>query len=202
MRTRLVNKLREKKMDYAMRITSFFTALFARFYGVQLGRGCMFYGRASLNLFNGSSIIIGDNCQFRSGAITNLFGLNHRCLVSTFRKDAWVKIGSGCGFSGTTIGAATSIEIGKDVMVGANSVISDFDWHSLDPYHRNDGEILSRPISIGDRVWIGANSIILKGTIIGENTVVGAGSVVTGKLPPNMICAGNPCKPIKPIPGF
>lgn len=197
--TSIINKLRIKKQDYSVKYYSGITYLFARIYGIQLGKNALFFKFSTFFMQEQSAIIIGDNCQFRSGVVTNLFGLNHRCVLSTHRAGAKIKIGNGSGLSGATIGCATSVELGEQVMVGANSVITDFDWHSLDPYHRNDGEILSRPVYIGDRVWIGANCLVLKGVSIGENTIVGAGSVVSSSLPANMICAGNPCKPIKPL---
>ncbi|WP_290793247.1 acyltransferase [Flavihumibacter sp. UBA7668] len=200
--TSIINKLRVKKQDYSVKYYSGVTYLFARIYGIQLGKNALFFKFSTFFMHEQSAIIIGDNCQFRSGVVTNLFGLNHRCVLSTHRTGAQIKIGNGSGLSGTTIGCATSVELGEQVMVGANSVITDFDWHSLDPYHRNDGEIVSRPVYIGDRVWIGANCLVLKGVTIGENTVVGAGSVVSSSLPANMICAGNPCKPIKPLKIF
>ncbi len=197
--TSIINKIRIKKQDYAVKYYSGLTYLFAKIYGIELGKSALFFRFSTFFMHEKSRIVIGDNCQFRSGATSNLIGINHRCILSTHRAGAVLKIGNGSGLSGTTIGCATSIELGEQVMVGANSVITDFDWHSLDPYHRNDGEILSRPIYIGDRVWIGANCIVLKGVTIGENTIVGAGSVVSSSLPANMICAGNPCKPIKPL---
>lgn len=197
--TAFINKLRIKKQDYSVKYYSALTYLFARIYGIKMGRNNLFFKFSTFYMEDGSRIEIGDNCQFRSGAVSNLFGLNHRCVLSTHRKGAHIKIGDGSGLSGVSIGCASSIELGKDVMVGANSVITDFDWHSMDPYHRNDGHIASRPVHIGDRVWIGANCLILKGVTIGENTVVGAGSVVSSSLPANMICAGNPCKPLKPL---
>lgn len=199
MLTRIFNKIKSKRLDISVKFVSWYTNLYARAYGVKIGRNCLFFKSASFQLFNGSSIIIGDNCQFRSGALTNLFGINHPCILSTHNSGAVINIGSGSGFSGTTIGCAENIEIGKDVLVGANSVITDFDWHSMDPMNRNDGPKTARKVVIGDRVWIGANCLVLKGVIIGENTVVGAGSIVTTDLPANMICAGNPCKPIRAL---
>ena len=58
-------------------------------------------------------------------------------------------------------------------------------------------DVKKRPISIGEGCFIGANCIILKGTVIGNNCVVGAGSVVCGVFPDNVIIAGNPAKIIK-----
>ena len=62
------------------------------------------------------------------------------------------------------------------------------------PYHTS-----SKPIKIGDNVWIGGNSIILPGVIIGDNVTIGAGSVVTKNIPDNTLAYGNPCKVIKTI---
>ena len=56
-----------------------------------------------------------------------------------------------------------------------------------------------KPILISNNVFIGGHSIILKGTVIGENSIIGAGSVVSGKVPPNEVWAGNPAKYIKGI---
>lgn len=199
MLTRIFNKIKSKRLDISVKVVSWYTRIYARTYGIKIGKNCLFFKSPSFQLFNDSTITIGENCQFRSGALTNLFGINHPCIISTLSSGAIIKIGSGSGFSGTTIGAAEHIEIGMNVMVGANSVITDFDWHSMDPWNRNDGPKISRKVIIGDRVWIGANCLVLKGVTIGENTVVGAGSIVTTSLPANMICAGNPCKPIKAL---
>jgi acetyltransferase-like isoleucine patch superfamily enzyme len=54
-------------------------------------------------------------------------------------------------------------------------------------------------VTIGRRVFIGTNSIILKGVTIGHNTVIGAGSVVTTDIPENVVAAGNPCRPIRTL---
>ena len=58
-----------------------------------------------------------------------------------------------------------------------------------------------KPIVIGENVFIGCNCLILKGTEIGDNTTIGAGSVVTGKIPANCIAAGNPARVIKVLDG-
>ena len=54
-----------------------------------------------------------------------------------------------------------------------------------------------RAVHIGDNVWLGINVTVLKGVTIGENTVIGAGSIVTKDIPANVVAAGNPCKVIK-----
>lgn len=141
-----------------------------------------------------SKIIIGKNCRFNSRTTSNLIGINHKCMICTLSKDAVLLIGNNCGFSGTTIGCFELIQIGNNVRFGANSMITDSDWHNDDP--RSGG---TKPVIIEDNVWIGYGSIILKGVKIGKNSVIGAGSVVTKNIPPNVIAAGNPCITIKTI---
>jgi acetyltransferase-like isoleucine patch superfamily enzyme len=103
-------------------------------------------------------------------------------------------IGEGCGFSGTVIGAFSKIELGQNVRCGANTLITDSDWHPQDP---RVGP--AKPIYIGDNVWLGYGAIVMKGVYIGENSVIGAGSIVTRNIPANVIAAGNPCKVIKQL---
>jgi maltose O-acetyltransferase len=69
--------------------------------------------------------------------------------------------------------------------------------HPTDAEHRKTGEEFSREIRIGKNVWVGGNAIILPGVTIGDNTTIGAGSVVTKDIPANCVAVGNPCKVIK-----
>jgi len=109
-------------------------------------------------------------------------------------REAQIQTGSDCGFSGTVLAAFKRISLGENVICGANTLITDSDWHPEDP---RSG--VPAPIVIGDNVWLGVNATVLKGVNIGDNSVIGAGSVVTRDIPPNVIAAGNPCKVIKPL---
>ena len=174
-----------------------YNLLNAKARGVIIGKNLKTIGRIHFFRSPGSKIEIGDNCEFRSTEVSNLIGINRRCIISANSSQANIKIGSNCAFSGVTIGARHSIEIGQNCMVGANVIITDNDWHALAPNERRSGEPRSKPTVIGTNVFIGVDSIILKGTVIGENSVIGAGSVVSGIIPPNVIAAGNPCIVIK-----
>ena len=88
------------------------------------------------------------------------------------------------------------IEIGDGTMFGFNVSIATLN-HDLSPEKRCDAT--PKPVKIGKKVWIGANCTILPGVTIGDNSVIGAGSVVTKDIPKNVIAAGNPAKVIKPI---
>lgn len=106
---------------------------------------------------------------------------------------ASIIIGDNCGFSAVSIIAAKEVVIGNHVMVGANTSIADWDDHT---------ERLGtqpKPIRIGDNVFVGMNSLIMKGVTIGENSIIGAGSIVTKDIPANVVAAGSPCKVIRII---
>ena len=90
------------------------------------------------------------------------------------------------------------------MLIGAGCKIYDTDFHPKEPVFRygEDADIsktTTKPILIEDGVFIGGHSIILKGTHIGKNSIIGAGSVVTGEIPPNQIWAGNPARFIRKI---
>jgi len=90
------------------------------------------------------------------------------------------------------------IEIGNNVKLGPHVQIYTA-YHPTNPILRNSGKELAAPISIGNNVWIGGNTVICPGVTIGDNTTIGAGSVVVKNIPANSIAVGNPCKVIKSV---
>jgi acetyltransferase-like isoleucine patch superfamily enzyme len=124
-------------------------------------------------------IKIGAACEFLSSPASNLIGIDRPCMVSTLAEGAVIEIGSNCGFSGTVIGCAAKIVLGDNVKCGANTLITDNDWH---PEDLRSGS--PAPVTIGSNVWLGCNVSVLKGVTIGENSIVGAGSVVTRDISP------------------
>ena len=87
----------------------------------------------------------------------------------------------------------TPIVIGDNVMFGPNVQLYAA-THPLSPQERLKGEEYGKPISVGDNVWIGGNSVIMPGVSVGKNSVIGAGSVVTKDIPENVVAFGNPCR--------
>ena len=90
------------------------------------------------------------------------------------------------------------ITIGKNVLFGPNVSIYTA-GHPIHPDSRNSGYEYGIPVTIGDNVWIGGNVSICPGVTIGENSVIGAGSVVLKDVPPNTVAAGNPCRVIRTL---
>lgn len=153
---------------------------------------CSFLGWTSVYKKDSSLIKIGKNCIFNSSSYVNHLGINHRCILFTAMSGAKLEIGDNCGFSGVSISAFKSIRIGDNVRCGANVIIMDSD------FHLDDSRTLPpSPIEIQDNVWLGEGVKVLKGVTIGENTIVGAGSIVTKDLPNNVIAAGCPCRVVR-----
>ena len=99
----------------------------------------------------------------------------------------------------TVICDKSKIEIGDNCLIGTNCTIYDSDFHHLEPSKRMEPGYACRPVKIHNNVFIGANVLILKGSEIGDNTVVASGSVVCGIFPSNVIIGGVPAKVIKVI---
>lgn len=92
----------------------------------------------------------------------------------------------------------THIFIGDYTMIGPNVVIAT-GGHPVLPSLRQEGYQYNAPVHIGKNCWLGAGVIVVPGVTIGDNTVVGAGSVVTKDLPSNVVAVGNPCRVLRPI---
>lgn len=90
------------------------------------------------------------------------------------------------------------VEFGDNVFIGPNCSFYTA-GHPLDAPQRNEGLEYALPIKVGDNVWLGGNVVVLPGVSIGNNSVIGAGSVVTKNIPDNVVAVGNPCRVVKSI---
>lgn len=92
----------------------------------------------------------------------------------------------------------TDIYVGDGVLFGPNVVVA-VAGHPVDPDLRRKVAQFNLPVHIGNNVWIGAGAIIHPGIAIGDNSVIGAGSVVTKDVPANVVAVGNPCRVLREI---
>lgn len=150
----------------------------------------------------GSRIILEKGCVLVSKIKFNEAGINHPVILSTIASKAVLKIGSS-GLSGTSICAAKSISIGDYCALGVNSKIYDTDFHPLNSEARRMQTSIfdakCKPVILHNDVWLGADSIVLKGVEIGNGAVIGALSVVTKNVDPKTMVAGNPARLVKHI---
>jgi len=166
--------------------------------GVELGRDVRFYGMPIVSLAKSSRISIGDRVVLCSDSRFTALGVNHPVVLRTLRPQAEILIGADTGISGGSICAALRVSLGKECLLGANVTIADTDFHAIKPdgrrYNNNPQDIKSTPVCIEDNVFIGTGAVVLKGVIVGKNSVIGACSVLTTRLPNNSIAAGCPAK--------
>ena len=98
---------------------------------------------------------------------------------------------------GVRIDSASAVTIGESSMIAAGAYLTDADWHDI--YDRTQAIGRTSPVILGNNVWIGDGAIVCKGVSIGDNSIIGAGSVVTQDIPSNVIAAGNPAKVLRPL---
>lgn len=174
---------------------------------VEYGKNLLLKGMPVIFNKGGAKLKIGNNVTVKSSFLSNLVGLYSRTIIVTRASGAVVEIDDNVGISGATIYARKGIYIGKNTCIGGNCKILDNDFHPIDTEHRlkllqdvhgGDSDLVpAKEIHIGNNCFIGCNSIILKGTVLGDGCVVGAGAVVSGKFEDNCVIAGNPARVIK-----
>ncbi len=178
-----------------------FVYFYFRINGLQLPAGSKIFGLPIIQKHRRSTMRLGKNLQLRSTPVSNPLGVNHAVILCTWQENARLEIGDCFGMTGGSICAAKSVKIGNHVLIGANTTISDTDFHPLEFKQRmqNLHAGVSKAIRIEDEVYIGMNCLILKGVTIGRGSVIGAGSVVSRSIPPGVIAAGNPARIIKEL---
>ncbi|WP_170178394.1 acyltransferase [Flammeovirga pectinis] len=156
--------------------------------------------KGKIKIINNGSIKIGDSFRANSGVNFNPIG-GDIVLRLISKKDSVLIIGNNVGISNSTIFCSKKILIGNNVLIGGGCKFWDTDFHSLDVETRNSDDdyfkAAKKEIIINDNVFIGSNSIILKGVTIGKNSIIAAGSIVSKNIPANEIWGGNPCKFIR-----
>ena len=155
-----------------------------------------------ISINKSGKLIIGDEFKMNNNFSGNIIGRQQKCIFVI--KSGNLKIGNNVGISSTAFVCYDSIIIGNNVRIGGNTTIYDTDFHSLHVKDRiaipeNKKNIKTSPVQIGNNVFIGGHTTILKGVKIGDNSIIGAGSLVTKNVPANEIWAGNPAKYIRTI---
>lgn len=145
-------------------------------------------------------IVLGDKVVLNSDFEKSNTALTYKCtLVCGF--EGLIEIGDNTMLNGVAITAYKKVSIGKNCQIASSTLIADTDFHPVDHTTR-EKEVLGhkidyawvgkKEVSIGNNVWIGWGSTILKGVTIGDNCIIAAGSIVVNDIPANSMAAGNP----------
>lgn len=162
---------------------------------VELGEGVVFNvpvrgGQGTLRI--GTNVMLGYAKAHRLGS--------GEIMLQARLPDAQISIGTSTVFNNNTVVCAMeSITIGERCLIGDSCAIYDSDFHDADPAKRHTDAGPSLPVVIGNNVVFGSRVVVLKGVTIGDNSVIGAMSLVTKDIPANCIAAGIPAKVIKQI---
>lgn len=141
--------------------------------------------------------------QKQNELLHQILGAIHGEIVVTapFYCDYGLNISVGNNFytnHNCTILDGAKVEFGDNVFIAPNCVFSTA-GHAIDAKQRGRGLEIALPIKVGNNVWIGANVSVLPGVTIGDNTIIGAGSVVNKDIPKGVIAVGNPCHVLREI---
>lgn len=170
--------------------------------GCLVGRGFRSTGSIRIKARCAHSITLGDHVTLLAHWRSNRVGMSGPVILHTW-EGGRISIGDHTGLSATVISSRAGVTIGKYGNIGGNVRMYDHDFHALDAGVRRGPrgceDCSRKPITIGDDVFIGANSIILKGVTIGDRAIIGAGSVVRDDVPADCIAAGNPAVVVKKL---
>lgn len=154
-----------------------------------------------------STITLGHKVVLNSDDENSNTALTYRCTL-VCGLNGHIEIGDNTMMNGVSITAYQKVVIGKNCQIASCTFISDTDFHPVNPQirsvealgHKFDySEVNKAKVVIGNNVWIGWGSIILKGVTIGDNSIIAAGSVVLNDIPANVVAGGNPATVKKTI---
>lgn len=182
-----------------MRLSSLRSRLSLVTQGCFVGRELKTTGHCWFKARRSGSIRIGNHVMLLSAFRSNRVGMSQPVTLETLG-EGLIEIGDHSGGSGIVISSRSRVRIGRYVKLGGNVRIYDHDYHCLDAEIRRTIQdslhVKTKPIEIGDHVFVGANAIILKGVTIGDRSIIGAGSVVTRSVSPGEIWGGNPARKV------
>jgi acetyltransferase-like isoleucine patch superfamily enzyme len=156
-----------------------------------LGHGCTFMKPWNVEVFGGP-VSLGNHATVIAAPDRKV----RLTVWSDLYEGGRITIGN-CALicPGVRISAAREVTIGESCMLAHGVFVTDADWHGV--YDRSQAIGNTAPVWIGNNVWIGDSAIICKGVRIGENSIIGAGSVVLKEIPENVIAGGNPASVLK-----
>jgi acetyltransferase-like isoleucine patch superfamily enzyme len=144
-------------------------------------------------------IVLGEEVEF--GWPTSGGFYSGYCHVEASTHDALIEIGDRAQINNDAVlkSEGAGIHIGERALIGSHACIYDSDFHELAPSRRRGGRAAMAPVELEENVFLGDRVLVLKGVTIGMDSVIGAGSVVTGSIPAGVLAAGNPARVIREL---
>jgi acetyltransferase-like isoleucine patch superfamily enzyme len=155
--------------------------------------------RQPVVFYGPGTIVVGKDVEFGWHLSMGFYsGYSH---VEAAAPSASIVFGDGAEINNSAMikSEGAGISIGARALLGSQVVIYDSDFHELDPARRREGTPKMAPVELGENVFIGDRVMILKGSTIGADSVIGAGSVVVGPIPSGVIAAGNPARVVRDL---
>lgn len=184
----------------SMAVSTLRTRISCQIQGCEVGEGLRTTGGIRIKAREAGSIRIGNHVRLLAHWRSNRVGLSGPVILHTW-EGGRISIGDHTGASAVVISSRSGVTIGRHGNIGGNVRIFDHDFHALDATVRRGPrgceDCATKPVTIGDDVFIGAHSLILKGVNIGDRAIIGAGSVVTRDVPADTIVAGNPAAVVR-----
>lgn len=178
------------------------TKLLSHKKGVIIGNSSIVYHKCGIDCYSISckcgEVIIGKHCKIGRSPIKyhGSMPFHTRLLSDGAGK---IVVGDNCRINGAYIHAEKSIVIGSNCVIASGVNIIDSNGHQVKSFDRTSGRDEPKEIVIGNNVWICMNATILKGSVIGDNSIITAGSVIQGIIPPNSIASSHSQLEIKKI---
>jgi len=179
------------KQKLADAVSKVFVVYYKIIYGKHVDFGHNVIINHKFRLRGRGKLIIGNRCNLWAFEEPNKFFL--------YDASAEITVGEGSRVNGVTVHCRKKVSLGKNCIVGS-AIILDTDFHKFkDPKHILYGAQTTKPVAVGDNVWLCGQSVLLKGSVVGNGSVVGFRSVVTKKFPSNVVIAGNPAKVVRAV---
>lgn len=186
----MIDTLFLKVGQYGSLIMSSIHTVFVRLFSKRttIGGGTLLYYRSHIyNYSKKGKIIIGQHCSIGCSKRGFHVGMPFYTTLFNDGVDSLIVIGNNCRINGAYIHSQRRIVIGDNCVISSNVNIIDSNGHEVFSHDRTKGRDNPKEIIIGNNVWIGINVAILKGSVLGDNSVISAGCVVKGTVPPNSI---------------
>ena len=180
--------------NFSRKLDRVHTFLLSHKKGITIGSSSIVYHKSRIDCYpvsyeNGGGIFIGNNCKIGHGKLKYHGGLPFYTGLLSDGEGSKIVIGDNCRINGAYIHAEKSISIGSNCVIASGVNIIDSNGHEVKSLDRTKSRDNPKEIIIGNNVWICMNVTILKGSVIGDNSVITAGSVISGIVPPNTIAS-------------